>query len=110
MLLRTVLSFANLIAFVAAILVLETLPQFASIAFYVLVGWMLLSLYLLYRPWTNRPLGGGPVPPTSTGAPLPSGGSVAAAPAVGFCIYCAAPIDPSASRCPACGHARPSLS
>ena len=56
MLLRSLLIMVNLTTIVAAIVVLHDFPQYAGAAFYVLVGWMVGSLVLLYGPWANRPL------------------------------------------------------
>jgi hypothetical protein len=108
---RTALTLVNLSAFVAAILVLELLPQYAAIAFYGLVAWMLVSLVLLYRPGAARTLGppsaGGPT--VSADAPLASTSAPQHASALGFCIYCAAPVEPGTARCPSCGHVLPHM-
>jgi hypothetical protein len=108
---RTVLTLVNLCAFVAAILVLELLPQYAAIAFYGLVGWMVASLVLLYRPGASRTIGAPPPsgPTISSDAPLASTGAPQHASALGFCIYCAAPVEPGAARCPSCGHVLPHM-
>jgi hypothetical protein len=108
---RTVLTLVNLAAFVVAILVLELLPQYASIAFYGLVGWMVVSLVLLYRPGTPRTIGGNASggATLSADAPLASTSTPQHASALGFCIYCAAPIEPGTARCPSCGHVLPHM-
>jgi hypothetical protein len=108
---RTVLTLVNLSAFIAAILVLELLPQYAAIAFYGLVAWMVVSLVLLYRPGASRPIGGGPShgPTVSPDAPLASSTTPSSGAPIGFCIYCAAPIEPGTSRCPSCGHVLPRM-
>lgn len=110
MLLRSLLIMVNLTTIVAAIVVLHDFPQYAGAAFYVLVGWMVGSLVLLYGPWANRPLNsfrtGAATPGTPATAPLPS----AVAPSdIPFCIYCAAPLPLRAPVCPACGHRAPYL-
>jgi hypothetical protein len=109
--LRTVLTLVNLTAFVAALIVLELLPQYAAYAFYALVAWMLASLVLLYRPGARRTIGGAPAsgPGLSADTPLASGSAPQHASAFGFCIYCAAPVEPGTPRCPACGHVLPHL-
>lgn len=108
---RTWLTFVNLGAFVAALAVLELLPQYAAITFYALVAWMFVSLALLYRPLRRSvaapsaaggPSGAGDSPLASTSQP-------AHASAFGFCIYCAAPIEPGTARCPVCKHTLPHL-
>ncbi|HTW77768.1 MAG TPA: hypothetical protein VMG14_08425 [Thermoplasmata archaeon] len=108
---RTWLTFVNLGAFISALLVLELLPQYAAFAFYALVAWMLVSLVLLYRPGGSRT--GGPSATTgitvSPDAPLASTTQPQHASSFGFCIYCAAPIEPGTARCPACKHVLPHL-
>jgi len=108
---RTVLTLVNLSAFVAAILVLELFPQYAALAFYGLVAWMVVSLVLLYRPGAPRTIGGAPSggPTLSSDVPLASSATPQHASALGFCIYCAAPIEPGTSRCPSCGHVLPHM-
>jgi len=107
MLLRTLLTLVNLATIAVAIGVLFAFPQYAGIAFYVLLGWMIGSLALVYGPWSNRQIGlrvpvgtaSGPAVPRTTTGPLASD--------LGFCIYCAAPLAPGSVTCPACGHATP---
>jgi len=109
--LRTLLLMVNMMTIVAALVILREFPQYAGSAFYVLLGWMVGSLVLLYGPWATRTIGGprrdptaGPAP-TATG-PLPSAPAVEEIP---FCIYCAAPLTTRAPVCPACGHRTPYL-
>lgn len=111
MLLRTVLAFGNMAAFIAVILILREFPTLDSgPILYLILGWMVGSLVLLYGPWGNRPIGGARRPsaaPGSSGsAPL---ASTSGAPEVPFCIYCAAPIPSGVPVCPACGHSSPHL-
>jgi hypothetical protein len=109
MLLRTLLTFVNLATIAVAIAVLYTYPEYAGVAFYVLLGWMVGSLVLLYGPWANRQVGRRssataaypPTAPRPSSRPLPSD--------LGFCIYCAAPLAPGTPTCPACGHATPAF-
>jgi hypothetical protein len=109
MILRTLLTMVNLVTIAVAIGVLFAFPKYAGVAFYVLLGWFIGSLVLVYGPWANRPVGrrrttapapAFPSPRTGPG-PLPSD--------LGFCIYCAAPLAPGTPTCPACGHATPSF-
>jgi hypothetical protein len=103
MLLRTLVTLVNLGTIAVALGILLVYPQYAGIAFYVLLGWMLGTLVLAYGPYANRQIGARPV----TGAPGPSGSPLASVPSghdVGFCIYCAAPLPVGAPICPACGH------
>jgi len=114
--LRTVLTLVNLAAFVVAITMLEVYPQYAEIAFYALVAWMVVSLALLYgratrpAPSANAGTGGAGGLSVSADTPLASTSSPSHASTLGFCIYCAAPIEPNAARCAACGHTVPILS
>ena len=111
MILRTLLTLVNLTTIAVAIAVLFAFPQYAGVAFYVLLGWMVGSLVLLYGPWSNRPVGRR-APTAAAPSPTFPAAPGAAPPALptdlGFCIYCAAPLAPGARTCPACGHATPS--
>jgi hypothetical protein len=110
---RALLTFVNLAVFVAAIVVLEAFPAYGDYALYGFIAWMVASLALFYSPWARAraTASRGPAPgvTVSADAPLPSGGASAPSAPLGFCIYCAAPIEPSAARCPSCGHALPHL-
>ena len=116
MLLRTLLTLVNLATIAVAIGILFAFPQWAGVAFYVLLGWMIGSLVLVYGPWANRQVGRrSAVPSTAGGAPAAGGPTGPAVPMrstpltsdLGFCIYCAAPLAPGVATCPACGHAAP---
>jgi hypothetical protein len=108
---RALLTFVNVAVFVVAIVVLEAFPAYAGYALYGFIGWMIASLLLFYSPWARpRPssgAGSGTGLSVSPDSPLPSGAPPSSAAPLGFCIYCAAPIDPGAARCPTCGHALP---
>ena len=112
MLLRTVLTLVNFATIAAAVGVLLAFPQYAGPAFYVLLGWMFVSLALIYSPWANRRVGSGASSGFGISADAPLGGSAVHEPAssIGFCLYCAAPIEPGTARCPACGRSLPQLS
>jgi hypothetical protein len=113
MLRRTLLTLINFATIAAAISVLLLYPQYSGIAFYVLLGWMVGSLALVYSPWANRPIGSGKpgaTPPTASDAPLAASSGHVHASSLGFCMYCAAPIEPGTARCPACGHSIPHFS
>jgi hypothetical protein len=109
MILRTLLTLVNLVTIAIAIAVLFAFPSYAGVAFYVLLGWFIGSLVLVYGPWANRPVGRRqPAAPARTSAP--SGATSRPLPSdLGFCIYCAAPLAPGTPTCPACGHATPSF-
>ncbi|MGI0130327.1 MAG: hypothetical protein ACREDE_02575 [Thermoplasmata archaeon] len=110
MLFRTLLTLVNFGTIVAAIGVLLLYPQYAGLAFYVLLGWMFASLALVYSPWSNRRVGATPAAPgvrLSPDAPLASATGHEHASSIGFCMYCATPIEPGTARCPACGRSIP---
>jgi hypothetical protein len=112
MLLRTLLTLVNFGTIAVAVGVLLAYPQYAGIAFYILLGWMFGSLALIYSPWANRRLGSGASPATGAVAdsPLSSAAGHEHASSLGFCMYCAAPLAPGTDRCPTCGHSLPHFS
>lgn len=114
--LLTAINFATILA---AVVVLLEFPVYAPIAFYVLLGWMVGSLLILYHPRSSPPAS---TSTAASGAPGPGGGPLVASEppllstmsgqhssALGFCMYCAAPVTPGTTRCPACGHALPNF-
>ncbi len=108
MLLRTLVNLVNFGILAVVVVVLLRYPADAGSAFYLVLGWMIGSLILIYGPWGSRRVGGGPAP--APGAPtrdVPLPGAPAPPPrtALPFCIYCAAPLPVGATKCPACGHA-----
>jgi ribosomal protein L40E len=118
-LVRTLLTLVNFAIFAATIGAVLLYPQYDAVAFYFLLGWMVASFALFYLPIANRRVGGAPAAPAAQG-PLPSTGApTAAAPtaaaalprasALGFCVYCAAPLPVGADRCRECGHALPNF-
>lgn len=113
MLLRTLLTLVNFGTIAAAIAVLLRYPEYATDAFYVLLAWMFASLALVYSPWANRRIGEGTSSSgvrVSPDAPLAAGTGHEHASSIGFCMYCATPIEPGTARCPACGRAIPHFS
>jgi hypothetical protein len=109
---RVWISLVNLAAIAIAFAVLFVLPQFATYAFYGLLGWILLSFFLLYGlrvGRTNPSVGTPAATPGASGAsgpaPLPS--AIGGGPSVtlDFCMYCGASLPPATPVCPACGHA-----
>lgn len=106
--LRTALSLANLVAIVAAFLVLFEFPAYSDIAFYALVAWIFVGFGLMYLP-RLRAAPAGPGTPLSGpfpggGGPLPSGGEASLSGAIDFCVWCGTTLPAGASVCPACGH------
>ena len=116
MILRTLLSLVNLAVIAATVFIWFELPAIANVALYALVGWMFATFVVMYSPWGNRR-----VTATSSGGSAPSGSPFAApaptslplasnpssAPALDFCIFCAATLPAGSPRCPACGHPVP---
>ena len=112
MLVRTLLTTVNFATIAAAVGVLLAFPQYAGIAFYVLLGWMFGSLALIYSPWANRRLRSGATSGlrVSPDAPLSASAGHEHASSIGFCMYCATPVEPGTARCPACGRTLPHFS
>jgi hypothetical protein len=109
---RVWISLVNLAAIAVAFAVLFVLPQFATYAFYGLLGWILLSFFLLYglRVGRTNPTAG--TPAATSGASGASGSpplstAVGGGPSVtlDFCMYCGGSLPVGAGVCPACGHA-----
>jgi hypothetical protein len=96
--LRTLFASVNLVAFLAVAVWLTLHPPGSSLALlYILLGWMVGSLIVMYGPWGNRPIGS---------AASPASGSKPFAD-VPFCIYCGAPLTANTVACPTCGHTVP---
>ncbi len=112
MMVRSLLTLVNFATIAAAIGVLIAYPRDAPYAFYVLLGWMFVSLALIYSPWAARRVGSGTTSGVglSPNAPLGSESGHEHASSIGFCMYCAAPIEPGTARCPACGRSLPHFS
>jgi hypothetical protein len=109
MMLRTLLTLVNFATIAVAIGVLLVFPQYATVAFYVLLAWMFVSLALMYPPRGSRPVStpSGPGLSVSSESPLASSAGHEHASSIGFCMYCAAPLAPGTDRCPACGRILP---
>lgn len=111
--LRMVLTLVNFGTIAAAVVVLLRYPQWAGDAFYLLLGWMFASLALIYSPWAARSVGAprpGSGPSVSPDAPLATSSGHVHSSSLGFCMYCAAPLEPGTPRCPACGRSLPHFS
>lgn len=114
MILRTLLSIVYL-AVVAAALVVELIyPGIASFLLYGLLAWFLATLFLYRLPVMSRPIGtraaASPAAPgfSAPPSPLPSGpSSPPSLGNLGFCPYCASPLEAGTPVCPACGHRIP---
>jgi hypothetical protein len=109
MLLRTLLTLVNLATIGVAVAVLLAYPAYSNIAFYFLLGWMFISLALMYSPRASRPVTtpASPGMTVTSASPLASSAGHEHASSIGFCMYCAAPLAPGTDRCPACGRTLP---
>ena len=106
MAIRNALITANLAIFASAIALQLLVPSVSTYVFYGATAWFIVSLLLTFG-WLRqsaRPssvgVGSGAaglarVPPVPRTAPID----------LGFCVYCAAFIEPGLSACPACGRA-----
>jgi hypothetical protein len=108
---RTVISLANLAAVVVAFVVLFELPQYSDLAFYGLLGWIVVGFVLFYgfRSSRSAPTPGDAFPSTGAAgpdgsAPLPSGTAPRSSAPLDFCIFCGTTLPVGAGVCPACGH------
>jgi hypothetical protein len=108
---RTVVSLANLVAVVVTFAVLILLPQYSDLAFYALLGWMVVGFLLFYglRSGRSAPSPGGPFPstgsaPTDGSGPLPSAGGSGSSAPLDFCIFCGNSLPGGSAACPSCGH------
>jgi hypothetical protein len=102
MMVRRLLAIVNVALFVVAFFFEFLYPAYATLIFYGLLIWMVLSLFLFFGRSVDRPVGGGPTPNAAgSSAPLPSGPPAS----LDFCVYCGAPLSRGASACPVCGKA-----
>jgi hypothetical protein len=116
MLVRNVAMIASLGLLVVGITLQFIYPALATYIFWLFLAWIVLSFFIFRLPVMSRSIGRGanPSPPGSppapsaprAGAPLPSASSPSSGNVgpLGFCIYCAAPVEPGVAVCPSCGH------
>jgi hypothetical protein len=102
--LRTLVIQLYIVACVVAIAVDYYLP---SLYFWLLAGllaWFVIGFYVYRLPAMSRPVfGTAPAPPAAAPPSPPFGPATLPAAPLGFCAYCAAPMEPGALVCPACG-------
>ena len=116
MLIRNVAMIASLALLIVGIALQFIYPALATYIFWLFLAWIVLSFFIFRLPVMSRSIGRGPTPSppgtlsarsaSTAPVPLPSSTfpSSSAAPPIGFCIYCAAPIEPGTPVCPTCGH------
>jgi zinc-ribbon domain len=111
--LRMLFSFVNIAIFLVLFALEFVIPKYATVLFYLLLAWFVVSFLLLRMRFMSRPVGRGTprpastLPPTPAGAPLPSSGAspVAGVDAseIGFCPHCGTHVAPGTLVCPSCG-------
>jgi hypothetical protein len=108
---RTAISIANLVAVVVAFAVLVELPQYSDVAFFGLLGWMLVGFALFYafRSGRSAPTPGGAFPSSGSASvesagPLPSAAGSGPSAPLDFCVFCGTTLPVGAAVCPVCGH------
>ena len=109
MILRTLVSGVSLVVVVVALLLQFVFPQIAQYLLLPLLVWIAVAFFVYRMPAMARPIGGSAVGAIggAGGAPVgvfdttpPEGRSN-----LGFCTYCAAPVESTTTVCPACGRA-----
>ena len=100
---RSVVPVVSLGVLLAAVLLQYLFPQYSTIIFFVLLIWVIASFVYFLRPSAM----GGARPTLSSSAPLSTPNLSGLTPDIGFCIYCATPLEPGASTCPSCGRSLP---
>ena len=104
MILRTLIVELYIVACVAAIAVDYFVPSLYLWLLGALLAWFALSFFVYRLPAMHRPVFGSSAPAPAAAAP----GTAAPAPThLGFCAYCATPIEPGTPICPACGRTIP---
>jgi len=98
--LRTLVVQLYIVACVAAIAVDYYVPALYFWLLGALLVWFAVGFYVYRLPVMSRPIFG-TAPPPARAAPS---GPLAESPApLGFCAYCATPLEPGTPICPACG-------
>jgi hypothetical protein len=109
--LRVLFSIVNIGIFLALFALEFVIPKYATLLFYLLLAWFVVSFLMLRMRFMSRPIGratpASSVPPAAGGTPLPSAatpGSLGVDGAViGFCPHCGTTIAPGTLFCPSCG-------
>ncbi len=112
--LRVLFSLVNIGIFLVLFALEFVIPKYATLLFYLLLAWFVVSFLMLRMRFMSRPVGRGSTPaaspaPMAAGAPLPSSGSSALpssgidAAEIGFCPHCGTNVSPGTLSCPSCG-------
>ncbi len=101
MILRTLVIQLYIVACVGAIAVDYYVPALYFWLLGALLVWFVVGFYVYRLPAMNRPVFG--TAPAAASAPLPFGEPTPSSSTLGFCAYCAAPLEPGTVMCPACG-------
>ncbi|MCI4335781.1 MAG: hypothetical protein L3K17_01090 [Thermoplasmata archaeon] len=100
---RSVVPFVSLGVLLAAVVLEFLFPQYSTIIFFVLLAWVIISFTYFLSPAARRRPSPAGMGTSSRGPPNLTGLS----PDIGFCIYCAAPLEPGTTTCPSCGRSLP---
>ena len=111
--LRVLFSVVNIGIFLVLFALEFVIPRYATLLFYLLLAWFVVSFLILRMRFMSRPVGRGtpstPAPPPAGGTPLPSlataGSSGVDGAEIGFCPHCGTTIAPGTLYCPSCGRA-----
>ena len=105
MIVRTFVTLLYLAIVLVAVLLQLYIPAIAGYILIALLVWFVVSFFVYRFPVMSRRIGRAPARPSS--APISSSGAASEASTLGFCPYCATPIEPGTPVCPACGHRIP---
>jgi hypothetical protein len=108
--LRVLFSIVNIGIFLVLFALEFVIPRYATLLFYLLLGWFVASFLILRLPFMSRRVGRGPSPTpaaTPANAPLPSAGPPGSTGVdsadLGFCPHCGTHVAPGTLVCPSCG-------
>jgi zinc ribbon protein len=106
---RVLFSIVNIGIFLALFALEFVFTRYATLLFYVLLGWFVASFLLFRLPFMSRRIGA-PVArpaPEAPGTPLPSSAGLPPplvdGTEIGFCPHCGTNIAPGTLVCPSCG-------
>ena len=113
MLVRTATMIASFALLITGLILQLLYPALAVYIFWTFLVWLIASLFLFRMPAMSRPIGGPASTPSlsqaSQALPSAAGSAPTHSSSLGFCVYCAGPIEPGTAVCPACGHRIPNF-